>query len=95
MDPLRAAPAGRRGAARLAGRLRRPGRTRHGLEGGSGAQLARRLRAEGADTPFLFMSASLPHEVRAEVGFPCEPLEKPFSRQELLARVRAPLGRRR
>jgi two-component system copper resistance phosphate regulon response regulator CusR len=65
------------------------------LPGGSGVQLCQRLRAEGNDTPVLFLTALGTENDRVD-GFDAggdDYLTKPFSFRELVARLRA-LARR-
>jgi len=65
------------------------------LPGGTGVELCRRLRAEGNETPILFLTALGAEDDRIE-GFRSggdDYLTKPFSFRELVARIRA-LARR-
>jgi DNA-binding response OmpR family regulator len=65
------------------------------LPGGTGTELCRRLRAEGNDTPILFLTALGAENDRVE-GFHVggdDYLTKPFSFRELVARIGA-LARR-
>lgn len=65
------------------------------LPGGTGVELCRRLRAEGNDTPVLFLTALGAEDDRV-AGFAAggdDYLVKPFSFRELVARLRA-LARR-
>lgn len=65
------------------------------LPGGTGTELCRRLRAEGVETPVLFLTALGAEDDRIE-GFRVgadDYLVKPFSFGELVARLRA-LARR-
>jgi len=65
------------------------------LPGGTGVELCRRLRAEGNETPILFLTALGAEDDRIE-GFHSggdDYLTKPFSFRELVARIRA-LARR-
>ncbi|MGE0707899.1 MAG: chemotaxis protein CheB [Planctomycetota bacterium] len=64
------------------------------LPDAQGAELDRRLRAEGAELPVLYMSALPPEAAARELGLALgEVLEKPFPPEELLRRVRARLDR--
>jgi DNA-binding response OmpR family regulator len=65
------------------------------LPGGTGVELCRRLRAEGNETPVLFLTALGAEDDRVG-GFQAggdDYLTKPFSFRELVARIRA-LARR-
>jgi DNA-binding response OmpR family regulator len=65
------------------------------LPGGTGVELCRRLRADGNETPILFLTALGAEDDRIE-GFRSggdDYLTKPFSFRELVARIRA-LARR-
>ncbi len=66
------------------------------MPGMDGVEVLRRIRAEGISTPVLFLSARTEVEQRVE-GLDAgadDYLPKPFSTQELLARVRAMLRRK-